>query len=278
MTRRSRWMTIATVAAVAAAGAAAWRVRRGRVIAAPTPAAPLSPPVPPDLPATPVPPAQRDQPAPAATSRRNPLIAVAGFTAAAAAIAVAATRIDRPTSAQPEARVVVASSFPAWTPPTTRSWTPATTPPAPVPVGGVLPPNGSVTMHGDSGEEMTLTVVRIANPAPTIDSDNPNGPKISPKLGYRVVSVVVRVENTGGVPFIDDVEKYTWLVDKAGHTYPRNIEMTDSRQLHPAPRLDPGWLNGREIIFEVSGNAEIARFRLSLHPGAAKQTQDWRLT
>jgi len=132
-------------------------------------------------------------------------------------------------------------------------------------------------MRGDSGEEMTLTVARIANPAPTVDPDNPSSPKISPMLGYRLVSVLVRVENTGGVPFIDDVEKYTWLVDKAGHTYPRNTEMTDARQLHPASRLDPESLNSREILFEVKGNVEIARFRLSRHPGVAGQTQDWRL-
>jgi len=42
--------------------------------------------------------------------------------------------------------------------------------------------------------------------------------------------------------------------------------------------LPPGSLNGREIIFEVKGNVDLTRFRLSLHPGVAKQTQDWHLT
>ena len=92
-----------------------------------------------------------------------------------------------------------------------------------------------------------------------------------------MVRVSIVIENTGGVPFVDDLEKYTWLVDKAGHAYPRNIEMTDARQLHPAARLDPGRLNSREIVFEVPGSIEITRFRLSRHPGLAKQTQDWRL-
>jgi hypothetical protein len=42
--------------------------------------------------------------------------------------------------------------------------------------------------------------------------------------------------------------------------------------------LPPRSLNGREIIFEVHGNVDLTRFRLSLHPGVAEQTQDWRLT
>jgi hypothetical protein len=74
-----------------------------------------------------------------------------------------------------------------------------------------------------------------------------------------------------------DIEKYTWLVDKAGHAYPRNIEMTDARQLHPASRLDPQSMSGRWIVFEVKGNVEITRFRLSRHPGVPEQTQDWHL-
>lgn len=96
---------------------------------------------------------------------RHTLLAVVGIIAVAAAIGVVATHIDRPVSVNLEARVAVAtSSVPVWTPtmtatwtqpPTLRYWTPATTQPtttapAPVPVGEVLPPTGSVIMRGDS--------------------------------------------------------------------------------------------------------------------------------
>jgi hypothetical protein len=117
-----------------------------------------------------------------------------------------------------------------------------------------------------------------AAPAPTRDPDNPAGPELAPRLGYRLVSVEVGIENIGGVPFLDDLENYASLVDKTGRTYSRNTKMTNARQLHPASRLDPESWNGRVVVFEVKGSVDLARFRLSLHPGVAQQTQDWRLS
>lgn len=300
-------MTIAAVATAAAAGGAAWVVRRSRATATPTPTTPPTPTAPrsPGAPPSPSPagrpestakvrpPTRPEQPVPAATLLRRALIAVATVIAGVIAIAVIANLIDPEDDDDPRVGGVAVASYPpvwvprplpTWTPysaPPAVAWTPepapTTTPPTPVPVGGVLPPNGSVIMRGDSGEEMTITVARVANPAQTIDPDNPSGPEITPRLGHRLVSVLVRVENIGGVPFIDDVERYASLVDKAGRMYPRDIGLTNARQFHPASQLDPRSLNSREIIFDVAGNVDIVRFRLSLHPGAAKQTQDWRL-
>ena len=277
-------MTIAVVGAVAAAGAATWAVGRRRANAEPTSTAPLPPAAPPAPPVTPQASGPPGPAAPAPTPRRRFLLAAAGVITAVIGVGVLATSVGRATSAGPDTPVAVVTSPspvlapPAWlvelTPPATPT---QTTPPAPVPVGGVLPPNGSVIMRGDSGEEMTLTVARVVNPAPALDPNNPGGPELTPRLGYRLVSVIVRVENTGGVPFIDDVEQHTWLVDENGRTHPHNTAMTDARQLHPPARLDPRWLNAREIIFEVPGDVELTRFRLSRHPGVAKQTQDWRL-
>ncbi|MCO8270730.1 hypothetical protein M1L60_08965 [Actinoplanes sp. TRM 88003] len=169
---------------------------------------------------------------------------------------------------------------PTWIPPdnplpTTQA---PTSPPAAVPVGGVLPSDVGVIMKGDSGEQMELRLVRIANPAPAVDPDNPSGAELQPRLGYRLVSITVQVKNTGGVPFLTDIEKHTWLVDRAGNTYTRNVKLTEARQLHPASQLNPDSWNSREIVFEVRGGADLTRFRLSTHPGAAAQTQDWRLS
>jgi hypothetical protein len=54
--------------------------------------------------------------------------------------------------------------------------------------------------------------------------------------------------------------------------------MTDAGRLRPASTLHSESWNGHAIVFEIKGNIEITRFRLSLHPGVARQTQDWRLT
>jgi hypothetical protein len=235
---------------------------------------------------------------PGGSTLRRPLAAGVGILAVAVAAGLVVTHHDHAAEA-PEAAAVASPSFPVWTPTTTSTSTwvphvvpalprppmvlhevsvpPPTSPPAPVPAGrGVLPVGRSVIMRGDSGEEMTLTVLDVANPAPAVDPRNPIGPRIEPRIGYRMVAVDVQIENTGGVPFIDDIEKYGSLVDRAGRTYPRNTEMTDARQLHPASRLDPDSWNGREIVFEVRGSVDLARFRLSTHPGVAGQTQDWR--
>lgn len=236
-------------------------------------------------------PAQPDGPLPATTPWRYAVVASA-LIATAVVVGVLAVTRDRPADVDPPARIAVAGSNvpPAttstWAPPATAPssyWaapvmSPTTTASPPAPVGGVLPPNGSVMMRGDSGEDMTLTVTRVDNPAPARDPDNPSGPELPLRIGHRLVSIHMLVKNTGGVPFLTDIEKHTWLVDKAGHTYPRNIEMTDARQLHPASILHPESWNGRVIVFDIKGNIEITRFRLSLHPGVAKQTQDWRLT
>lgn len=171
-----------------------------------------------------------------------------------------------------------AMNTPGWTPPPTMP-PPAAAPPAPVPAGrGVLGPERSAILRGDDGEQMTVTVVDVADPAPTRDPYGRSALEISPRIGFRMVQVDLVVENTGGVPFIDDVEKYGWLVDRAGRTYARDKRMTGVRQLHPASRLDPGSLNGRSIVFEVKGSVDVTRFRLSTHPGVVGQTQDWRFS
>ncbi|MGK5685089.1 hypothetical protein [Actinoplanes sp. URMC 104] len=283
MNKRSRWIVIAVVAA-AAAGGAVWGVRHGRATAGREAAEPL------ELPA----PATATGRKPPST--RGPLIVVAGVVAAVLGVTGVAVHLHGSSDGLTDATMPYVPAFdpyaygvtpaqPAWTPtaaptpmtppPTTP---PPTSPPAPVPVGRVLPPDGSVIMPGDAGAEMTLSLVRILNPASPVDPDNPSAPALEPRLGYRLVSVTVRVENTGGVPFLTDVERHTWLVDKAGKAYPRNVELTEARQLHPATRLDPASWTGREVVFEVEGGAELTRFRLSTHPGAPGQTQDWRLS
>lgn len=41
--------------------------------------------------------------------------------------------------------------------------------------------------------------------------------------------------------------------------------------------VDPGWENDQFAAFDVSGDAQLSRLRLSLYPGSVEQTVDWVL-
>ncbi|MBM2614855.1 hypothetical protein JIG36_04695 [Actinoplanes sp. LDG1-06] len=252
---------------------------------------------------TPVTPGEPQQGEPSkAAPRRRPMVLVAGVVAAAAGITAVATYIHRAPEAEPyesdpaavaefEARLWESSPWlyatpvpPAAIDPATTAGAPTvnprpTSPPPAVPAGGgVLPSDGAVVLPGDSGEEMTLRVIRIANPVGPFDPRNPHAPYLPPRLGYRHIEVVVEIRNTGAVPFLSDVEKYSRIVGKDGRSYPHDPELSATRQLQNPARLDPGSWTEREIVFELKGEVDPARFRLSTHPGEAGQTQEWQLT
>jgi hypothetical protein len=315
--RRTRWVAVAAVAVVAVAGGAvAARGGRRARIAAPAPPPQLPVPVVPARPAPPVrPPAEPAPAATAATAaatRRYTLIAVAAVAAVAAggsgvfalqdhlgetasppALTYPMTGYPDPyrtgnlgsglypviTSA-PTGYPGVASGSPGFGPgqPTWPTPSPTRTmAPGPVPAGGVVPRNAVVVVHGDSGEEMTLDVTGFDDPLFYSAPDQPDNPALEPAIGRRLVSVTLRVENSGGVPFLDDLEKHAWVLDTAGHAYPPDTAMTRIRNHRPPARLDARTLTARTMIFNLKGNVELNRFRFSLHPGRSRQTQVWRL-
>ena len=142
-----------------------------------------------------------------------------------------------------------------------------------VPVGGLLPADRPVSMRGDAGERMEVGVATVEDPARDRDPDRPAAPEIRPALGHRLVSVTVRVENTGAVPFLDDLESYAWVIDETGHPYAPSAARSAARQSGPAAVLGPRARGLRTMIFEVPRTADLTRFRL----GRAGQIQDWRL-
>ena len=292
--RRSPWITFAAVVAVVTIGGAltARRARRARA-AVPVLSAPrslVSPEAVTSAPSSPPRP-----PAPVGRSslvRRLVWMAVA-VVVAVAGISVAVTRVDRTASPalSPAQGTYLAPVFrdpplivtpqPVYTPPTFSPPASPTSPPSPSPTGprpgGILTVGSSVVMRGDSGEEMLLTVVRVDNPAPAQDPDRSGVPALRPAIGTRLVAVVVRIENVGGVSFLGDPESHSWLMDAQGRAYRRDVAMTDSRNQHQPTRIDPGRLDTRTVIFEVKGSAALTRYRLSLRLGVAARTQDWRL-
>ncbi|WP_412749771.1 hypothetical protein [Krasilnikovia sp. M28-CT-15] len=178
------------------------------------------------------------------------------------------------------------SAAPTWIP-TTPAWAPPTTASTPRSVGDALPPRSTVIMHGDFGERMRLRLGEIDDPASSLTyPDRPYDKNIQPASGHRLVAVTVEVENDGRIPFMPTVEKYTWLVDSKGRQYPLNRLMTRAQESRPPTLLDPPdspTSNGRYvafriIVFEIGNNVRPVRFRLSLHPGVARKTQDWSLS
>lgn len=289
---RRRWAAFAAVAVVAAIGGAVVARRwPRRTPPAPVPALvtvsdPPSPPAPPPASARPA------GPTPAA-ARRRALIAVATVAMAAAitgvvgnsiptgppvyeitndAIAHLDTLTPRPITPgwmitpSPPGPLPTRTS-PGWPEPTS-AWTP---PPAPVPAGGVVPYDGTVVLHSDSGEEVQLAIADYQNPAVL-----PVNPALRPAAGHRLVEVAVRVQTTGRIPFVPDLEKQAWVLDRAGHRYPADLAKTTFHSGEPSgvPQFS---VTTRSIIFEVPAGAGLNRFRLTRHPGKPSQTQVWRL-
>jgi hypothetical protein len=277
--KRARWLAIGAVASVTAVAGfvVVRRTRRVRSVPALAPAPSV-------IPALVPPPVAVPEPArvvPAVVTGRQVWAACAAVVALAAGAGAIAAAVDRP-AGSPAAQITATGALPvpSWVPPPfppvmQPAYTP---PPSPARVGGILPSDVPVVMRGGSGEEMLLTLAIVRDPAPFTDPDLPDAPALTPPaLGRRLVSVTVRVENLGGVPFLDDLEKYTWLIDADNRFYGRSIEMTDARQFRPAGRLDPRSLTVRTVVFEVDGDARLIRFRLSLQPGVPERTQDWYL-
>ncbi|WP_189330589.1 hypothetical protein [Actinoplanes ianthinogenes] len=276
---RSRWVAFVAVAVVAAVGGAVVARRWPRS----TPPPPAPEPPPPAQAAAPAPAPAPAEPAPRLTARRRralTVVATIAVTAAGIGIMVATGDRPRPADAGDGSLATFSPVVPdrAWlltpSPTPTAPWTP---PPAPVPVPvstGVAAHDSVVVLHGESGEEMTLEITDYRNPALSTDA---GGPPMKPALGHRLVQVTVRVGNVGGVPFISDLEKYAWLLDREGHAYPLDPAKTKARNPIAAHRLDPQTLTARTIVFEVPGEADLNRLRLSRHPGKKNQTQVWRL-
>jgi hypothetical protein len=281
----SRWIALACVVGVAAAGGAlvARAARHKRAVGLPPFQAGM-PSTPPDLAApTPAnataaaaqsPTVPPSPPAPAVQSQRSrwlALIAVAVLAAVGGALAGRATE----PGAAPASR---ASMFPTLPDPTGRVmaspiWSPPPKPstPAAVPAGDVVPRDGSVVMIGDGGEQMTISVVRVADP------ELSSFPELRPATGDRLVSVTVNASNTGTVAFIAQLQKYAWVSDDKGEWYQRDTTMTMAMAAFPDALVEPSWEFARTIVFELPQSAKLTRLRLSLHPSVAAQTAEWTL-
>ncbi|MET8152745.1 hypothetical protein ACIBSW_37425 [Actinoplanes sp. NPDC049668] len=202
------------------------------------------------------------------------LIAVAVLAALGGMLVGRATESGTPAAPQASASAFPARTDPAGWMMASPIWTPPPSPsnPAPVPAGGTVPRNGSVIMNGDNGEQMTISVVRVADP------ELSSFPELKPATGDRLVSVTVNANNTGTIPFIAQLQKYAWVADDEDEWYQRDTTMTTALAAFPDALVEPKWEFARTIVFEMPQDAKLTRLRLSLQPGVAAQTAEWTLT
>ncbi|GIE18753.1 hypothetical protein [Winogradskya humida] len=225
-------------------------------------------------------------------------MAVVVGVAVVAGIGTVVTRAGHSPAVDAPGIVAGRSSWPDWSPtsspvlpaapvfPAAPARTPDPLPvwdaPAPVSVDEALPVSGDVLMRGDSGERMGISIMGVEDPAVLTFTRQPLDKELEPAAGYRLVAVRVLVQNEGPVPFLPTVEKHTWLIDSKGRKYARNTVMTKAQDTRPLTRLqppDPGssgrYAAARMIVFQIRNGVRPVRFRLSLHPGMARKTQDW---
>jgi hypothetical protein len=223
------------------------------------------------VPAAPAAPAAPSNPAAAAVVAPPPgrprwvaLVAVAVVAAGVGALAARVSRPGETASRTPAAPAAVAS--PSWTP------LPRPSSPAPVPAGGVVPRNGTVTMQGGNGEQMQISIVAVQDP------ELSGFPELKPATGDRLVSVTVNAKNIGTIPFIAQLQKYAWVADERNNWHQRDTTMTTAMAAFPDALVEPEWEFARTIVFEVKRDAKLSRLRLTLQPGDATRTAEWLLT
>ncbi|WP_189330130.1 hypothetical protein [Actinoplanes ianthinogenes] len=95
-----------------------------------------------------------------------------------------------------------------------------------------------------------------------------------PAKGNRLVGYLLDIQNVGTTPYVGEPSDFGWLSDSRGHW----LDPLDAEGWPIALRLNPGWSGQREFAFEVSASRKLTRLRLTLRPGVASQTVEWKLS
>jgi hypothetical protein len=134
-----------------------------------------------------------------------------------------------------------------------------------------VPIGGAVTLRGDAGEQVRISVVGVQDP------QLPPNPGFTPVNGNRWVSFQVNVLNTGTVAFIAEPEKNALVIDARGRWFGYSGPMTAAIRPFARSRIAPAFDTDGVIVFEVPKTANLARLRLTPNPQVATQTADWTL-
>ncbi|WP_433222673.1 DUF4352 domain-containing protein [Dactylosporangium sp. CS-047395] len=141
------------------------------------------------------------------------------------------------------------------------------TAPAPVAVGG------SLTLHGNrDGEQVTVTVLRVADPVRAADG------VCGPGEGNRFVAVQLRIANTGTLVYDDLPDDGTALVDAGGERFDARFTATTAGPAFPGGgKIATGASAEGFVTFAVPANERIATVQFTMDSGFADETGEWEL-
>jgi Domain of unknown function (DUF4352) len=123
----------------------------------------------------------------------------------------------------------------------------------------------------DSGEQVTITPVRVINSAASSD------PLFAPPAGERYYTVQFHFDNTGRVPYSPTPEFEATVIDTAGKSYTGDTLVTvrGCPLLPDNASIAPGASITGCVPFDVPSGATIKDITYTLDTGLAPQTGQW---
>lgn len=160
--------------------------------------------------------------------------------------------------------IVTTANTPA-APATTAASHPAA---APAKVGSSIVLTGT-----SSGEKMTVTIVKVTDPAKSNDQF------MQPDAGKRLVGVQLRLVNSGTAAYSDSPTNSAKLIDAQGQQYNTSLfgDTNAGVEFSGSVNAAPGATALGVVMFEVPDNAKIATFQFGLDSGFARQTGQWQI-
>ena len=143
-----------------------------------------------------------------------------------------------------------------------------------------LPPTSTTTASFDSaitlagissGEQMTITPVRVINSATASD------PLFGPAAGERYYTVQFHFDNTGRVPYSPTPDLEAAVIDTAGKAYSGDtfVTVTGCPLLSDSARIAPGASVTGCVVFDVPSAATIREITYTLDTGLGPLTGRW---
>lgn len=129
----------------------------------------------------------------------------------------------------------------------------------------------SITLSGnDSGEQMTVTVVKVISDA------KPGDEFSSAPAGDRLYAVQFRLKDSGSAAYSDAPSNGAAVVDSAGQSYQSALDNAAGCQSFPASENIAAGASGLGcIVFEVPEAAKITQVQFTLDSGMGSQTGQW---
>lgn len=130
----------------------------------------------------------------------------------------------------------------------------------------------SITLAGQNGEKVTVTVVKVTDPA------KPSDQYMTPDAGNRFVAVQLRFVNAGTVAYSDSVDNGAVLIDAAGQSFSAEPYTTTAGPGFATGEVTiaPGATGLGWITFQMPTASKVASIQVGLDSGFSQKGQ-WAL-